>query len=154
MSNFLPYTPMRSLSQELGIMFGFIGLCIVTTAIYAYFWHAAQRRNHAEDLAYRKTFHSRTAPLAENMNMNMNMNMNKFPSKHLPFVTPGGSSGRVVQEKMLDRYAPPVNRVELPVHGIPMMQLDRERNRSQVHSGVGPRLGLDWQRVNSSHEAL
>lgn len=38
MSNYPAYTPMTSLGRELGIMFAFIGACLVTMAVYAFAW--------------------------------------------------------------------------------------------------------------------
>ena len=38
MSNYSAYTPMTSLGRELGIMFAFIGACLVTMAVYAFAW--------------------------------------------------------------------------------------------------------------------
>ncbi|KAK2761488.1 hypothetical protein FQN53_007688 [Emmonsiellopsis sp. PD_33] len=47
----IPYTPITSMGRELGIMFGFIGLSVLTMAGYWYFWQAAQRRNAAKEAA-------------------------------------------------------------------------------------------------------
>ncbi|PGH02008.1 hypothetical protein AJ79_07746 [Helicocarpus griseus UAMH5409] len=49
----IPYTPISSMGRELGIMFGFIALSIVTMMLYWYFWQAAQRRNAAKEAARR-----------------------------------------------------------------------------------------------------
>ncbi|EER42003.1 predicted protein [Histoplasma capsulatum H143] len=50
----IPFTPVPSMGQELGIMFGFIFLSIVTMLVYWYFWQAAQRRNAAIEIARRE----------------------------------------------------------------------------------------------------
>ena len=36
--NIPPYTPMTSLGQELGVLFGFLSACLVVMAVYVYFW--------------------------------------------------------------------------------------------------------------------
>ncbi|OOF91678.1 hypothetical protein ASPCADRAFT_134222 [Aspergillus carbonarius ITEM 5010] len=42
--NIPPYTPMTSLGQELGVLFGFLSACLVVMAVYVYFWRAVERR--------------------------------------------------------------------------------------------------------------
>jgi hypothetical protein len=34
----IPFTPITSLARELGILFAFLGLCIVTMALYWFIW--------------------------------------------------------------------------------------------------------------------
>jgi hypothetical protein len=36
--NIPPYTPMTSLSHELGILFGFLAACFVVMGVYVFFW--------------------------------------------------------------------------------------------------------------------
>ncbi|EGD89029.2 hypothetical protein H112_03948 [Trichophyton rubrum D6] len=60
----MPYTPIRSLKRELGIMFGFIALSIITMAAYWIFWQFAQRRNAARERARREDFAARERALA------------------------------------------------------------------------------------------
>ncbi|KAI5305934.1 hypothetical protein KEM56_002831 [Ascosphaera pollenicola] len=43
------YTPMPSLSEELGIMFAFLASMVLTALIYALIWRRVQRRNAAEE---------------------------------------------------------------------------------------------------------
>ncbi|OAX82222.1 hypothetical protein ACJ72_03429 [Emergomyces africanus] len=50
----IPYTPVPSIATELGIMFGFIILSLVTMLLYWYFWQAAQKRNAAIEAARRE----------------------------------------------------------------------------------------------------
>ncbi|OJD12857.1 hypothetical protein AJ78_06607 [Emergomyces pasteurianus Ep9510] len=50
----IPYTPVPSIGAELGIMFGFIMLSLVTMLLYWYFWQAAQKRNAAIEAARRE----------------------------------------------------------------------------------------------------
>ncbi|OJJ51208.1 hypothetical protein ASPZODRAFT_12045 [Penicilliopsis zonata CBS 506.65] len=57
--NLPPYTPIKSLSHELGIMFAFIAACLAVVAVYAYFWRIAQHRNAEKELARRKELHAR-----------------------------------------------------------------------------------------------
>ena len=57
-----------------------------------------------------------------------------------PSVTVMGGGGTVdgpVHEKMLDRYAMPVNRVELPVHADEIGERVRSRSRLELSDGVG-----------------
>ncbi|GFN12629.1 uncharacterized protein AtWU_02426 [Aspergillus tubingensis] len=42
--NIPPYTPMTSLSHELGILFGFLAACFVVMGVYVFFWRAAEFR--------------------------------------------------------------------------------------------------------------
>ncbi|KAI2943777.1 hypothetical protein CBS147322_8274 [Aspergillus niger] len=49
--NIPPYTPMTSLSRELGILFGFLAACFVVMGVYVFFWRAAEfRSEHAQKL--------------------------------------------------------------------------------------------------------
>ncbi|KAL1956438.1 hypothetical protein VTO42DRAFT_7325 [Malbranchea cinnamomea] len=57
--NFPPYTPPSSLGHELGILFAFFTLSIITMALYWYFWQAAQRRNIAKEAARREALAER-----------------------------------------------------------------------------------------------
>ncbi|PGH32062.1 hypothetical protein GX50_05131 [[Emmonsia] crescens] len=50
----IPYTPIPSIGAELGIMFGFIVLSILTMLLYWYLWQAAQKRNAAIEAARRE----------------------------------------------------------------------------------------------------
>ncbi|EEH44813.1 uncharacterized protein PADG_01102 [Paracoccidioides brasiliensis Pb18] len=45
----IPYMPVPSMARELGIMFGFIALSLVTMLLYSYFWQAAQKRINAKE---------------------------------------------------------------------------------------------------------
>ncbi|KAJ5782549.1 hypothetical protein N7457_004323 [Penicillium paradoxum] len=103
-SEYPPYTPMPSLHHELGLLFGFLSLCIVVMGVYTALWRVSQTRLDAQDLARRKAFRAK-APAS--------------PDPHLGTFTTIQSPGGVLPcEKMLDRYAMPENRVELPVHGM------------------------------------
>ncbi|KAJ5098142.1 hypothetical protein N7532_005143 [Penicillium argentinense] len=104
MTKYPPYTPMSSLGRELGIMFAFIAACLVTMGIYTFVWRIVQQKNTAQDLDRRKAFHSRTAPAADTRLLGS-------PT------TGGGGRNERIAEKMLDRYAIPEDRAELPVHG-------------------------------------
>ncbi|OJI79464.1 hypothetical protein ASPTUDRAFT_33750 [Aspergillus tubingensis CBS 134.48] len=42
--NIPPYTPMTSLSHELGILVGFLAACFVVMGVYVFFWRAAEFR--------------------------------------------------------------------------------------------------------------
>lgn len=102
-----PYTPMSSLGHELGILFGFLAACIAIMVIYTVVWQRTpslpsfstvaslinvtytviQRKTASRDLARRKDLHAK-----------------------------GFHRDRAgIHEKMLDRYASPVHRAELPV---------------------------------------
>ncbi|RAH49836.1 uncharacterized protein BO95DRAFT_246067 [Aspergillus brunneoviolaceus CBS 621.78] len=48
-ANIPPYTPMKSLGHELGILFGFLVACFVVMAVYVHFWNAAERREAHRD---------------------------------------------------------------------------------------------------------
>ncbi|CAI7639122.1 hypothetical protein N7533_004627 [Penicillium manginii] len=113
-----PSTPMSSLGRELGIMFAFIGAGLVTMAIYTFAWRVVQRKNLAQDLDRRKAFHSRTAPAADTRLLGS------------PTVGSRGRSERIA-EKMLDRYAIPTDRAELPVHGMEMGQRGSSQGQGQ-----------------------
>ncbi|KAL1969714.1 hypothetical protein VTN77DRAFT_8267 [Rasamsonia byssochlamydoides] len=54
-----PYTPMPSLGQELGIMFGFLAACVLTVGVYYVVWQAAQRRAAIKDEARRAELRAR-----------------------------------------------------------------------------------------------
>ncbi|KAJ5900769.1 uncharacterized protein N7473_004839 [Penicillium subrubescens] len=60
MTQYPAYTP-TSLGKELGIMFAFIGACVVTMGVYSVIWRRIQLRTQEEDLARRKAFKNRTA---------------------------------------------------------------------------------------------
>ncbi|PYI34056.1 hypothetical protein BP00DRAFT_493493 [Aspergillus indologenus CBS 114.80] len=47
--NIPPYTPMKSLGHELGILFGFLVACFVVMGVYVYVWHALERREAHRD---------------------------------------------------------------------------------------------------------
>ncbi|KAJ5980787.1 hypothetical protein N7481_008085 [Penicillium waksmanii] len=121
-----PSTPMSSLGRELGIMFAFIGAGLVTMAIYTFAWkglteyhEVVQRKNLAQDLDRRKAFHSRTAPAADTRLLGS------------PTAVSHGRSERIA-EKMLDRYAVPTDRAELPVHGMEMGQRSSGQSQGQT----------------------
>lgn len=95
---------MSSLGHELGIMFGFMAACLVVLAVYTVLWKGilpftiylstclmpatvAQRKSASDDLDRRKALQNKP-PLRDRRN--------------------------VVHEKMLDRYASPFDRSELP----------------------------------------
>ncbi|KAJ5102099.1 hypothetical protein NUU61_004321 [Penicillium alfredii] len=137
--NYPPYTPMPSLGHELGIMFGFIGICLATMAVYTLFWRAAQHRAQAQDLARRKAFHNRSAPFGTTDQLQL--------LGTTATVTAGRYADVHVHEKMLDRFGIPDDHVELPVHEGAAMQMQmqmldwsRSRSRSQVQlvESAGP----------------
>ncbi|KAJ5585079.1 uncharacterized protein N7459_004879 [Penicillium hispanicum] len=107
-NNFAPYTPVTSVPIEIGIMIAFVGAFFLTMGVYSWIWRAVQRRHLAQDLAHRKAFHSRTAPGLE-----MRAQLGATAT-----VSAGGAAAGPVHEKMLDRYAMPEDRAELPVHGM------------------------------------
>ncbi|RMJ21750.1 hypothetical protein PHISP_07380 [Aspergillus sp. HF37] len=88
MTTYPPYTPMSSLGHELGILFGFFVACLFIMAVYTVIWQFIQRRSLAKDFARRRELQNRR---------------------------PQRGRGVAIHEKMLDRYASPANRVELPV---------------------------------------
>ncbi|KAJ5457981.1 hypothetical protein N7475_009369 [Penicillium sp. IBT 31633x] len=103
-----PYTPMPSLGHELGLMFGFLALCAIVMAAYVALWRVSQTRLHAQDIAHRNSIRNKTPHL---------------PPGTTPSITATLSPGKdstVLHEKMLDRFAVPANRAELPVHGMEM----------------------------------
>ncbi|EAW14477.1 uncharacterized protein ACLA_075150 [Aspergillus clavatus NRRL 1] len=59
--NEIKFTPMKSLGHELGILFGFLVACLLTMAIYIYFWDAADRREKARDELRRVEVEKRNA---------------------------------------------------------------------------------------------
>ncbi|KAJ5200509.1 hypothetical protein N7491_008685 [Penicillium cf. griseofulvum] len=112
MDEYPPYTPMPSLGHELGLMFGFLSLCIVDMVAYIALWRISQTRIHAQNLARRKAHRDK--------------NPTQTPLGTTTSVTAGSPPGpgkdtkpnAAVQEKTLDRIGMPVNRAELPVHGM------------------------------------
>ncbi|CAI7668348.1 unnamed protein product [Penicillium pancosmium] len=129
---------MSSLGRELGIMFAFIGAGLVTMAIYTFAWkeyhEVVQRNNLAQDLDRRKAFHSRTAPAADTRLLGS------------PTAVSHGRSERIA-EKMLDRYAIPTDRAELPVHGMEMGQRSSGQSQGQGH---GQGQGQGWMNGNGN----
>lgn len=79
-----------------------------------------QRKNLAQDLDRRKAFHSRTAPAADTRLLGS------------PTAVSHGRSERIA-EKMLDRYAIPTDRAELPVHGMEMGLRSSGQGQGQGH---------------------
>ncbi|KAJ5648125.1 hypothetical protein N7490_004497 [Penicillium lividum] len=129
--NFLPYIPATSLGDELAIIFAFTAAMIGTVIIYSFFWRIRQKRNHKEDLARRKIFQSRTAARAPTFNFGLQLGTTATvtagsvaDSSDIGTVV-ASSSGAGVYEKMMDRFAIPENRAELPVHGMEMVGLRR-----------------------------
>ncbi|KAJ5399767.1 hypothetical protein N7465_010256 [Penicillium sp. CMV-2018d] len=107
-----PYVPMPSLRHELGLMFGFLSLCIVVIGAYVALWRVYQTRLDAQDLARRKSFRSKspTQPLGTTTSVTAG----RSPSPSNDTTNAG------VQEKMFDPIGMPENRAELPVHGMEM----------------------------------
>lgn len=83
-----------------------------------------QRKNLAQDLDRRKAFHSRTAPAADTRLLGS------------PTAVTGGRSERVA-EKMLDRYAIPSDRAELPVHGAQMGERSSGQSQGWMNGDGG-----------------
>ncbi|KAJ5770341.1 uncharacterized protein N7511_002392 [Penicillium nucicola] len=113
-----PYTPMPSLGHELGLMFGFLALCGVVMGVYVVVWRAFENRLQVQEFA-------RKALLVRNTNATAD------PLLGTTTAVTGGQAGVTarskgaftigddgVHEKMLDRYAMPEGRAELPVHGM------------------------------------
>ncbi|KAJ5537117.1 hypothetical protein N7513_010303 [Penicillium frequentans] len=128
---FQPYTPATSLGDELAIIFAFSAAMAGTMIIYVFFWRIRQRRNHEEDLARRKAFQNRSAPRAEIFDFDLQLGTTapvRFggsvaDSSDIGTVVGSSSGAAGVHEKMMDRYAVPEHRAELPIHG---MELARE----------------------------
>lgn len=93
-----------------------------------------QRKNLAQDLDRRKAFYSRTAPAADTRLLGS------------PTAVSQGRSERIA-EKMLDYYAIPTDRAELPVHGIEMGQRSSGQSQSQSQS-QGQGQGQGWMNGN------
>ncbi|CAG8903645.1 unnamed protein product [Penicillium egyptiacum] len=121
-----PYIPMPSLGHELGLMFGFLSLCIVVMGAYVALWRVSQTRLDAQDLARRKPFRNKNPALGTTTSVTAGRNPS--PSK----------DSTAVQEKMLDRVAMPENRAELPVHGMEMYAAGKANSStSQTRSPLG-----------------
>ncbi|EFR04818.1 hypothetical protein MGYG_07825 [Nannizzia gypsea CBS 118893] len=90
----MPFTPLRSLRRELAIMFGFIGLSILTMAVYWVFWQFAQKRNAAKERARRETFAARERAAA---------NMSESKRSHQR--SPNGSHDRTLNIEASGRVA-------------------------------------------------
>ncbi|CAI7608377.1 unnamed protein product [Penicillium palitans] len=108
-----PYVPMPSLRHELGLMFGFLSLCIVVIGAYVALWRVYQTRLDAQDLARRKSFRSKS-PTQPSLGTTTLVTAGRSPS-------PSNDTVKAcIQEKMFDRIGMPENRAELPVHGMEM----------------------------------
>ncbi|CAI7603459.1 unnamed protein product [Penicillium discolor] len=108
-----PYVPMPSLRHELGLMFGFLSLCIVVIGAYVALWRVYQTRLDAQDLARRKSFRSKS-PTQPSLGTTTSVTAGRSPSPSNDTTKAGA------QEKMFDRIGMPENRAELPVHGMEM----------------------------------
>ncbi|PGH01250.1 hypothetical protein AJ80_09034 [Polytolypa hystricis UAMH7299] len=53
------YTPPASVAREIALMFGFIGLCVLTMVVYWLFWQANQRRNAIKETSRLEAFNAR-----------------------------------------------------------------------------------------------
>ncbi|KAJ6096058.1 hypothetical protein N7486_006804 [Penicillium sp. IBT 16267x] len=123
---FQPYTPATSLGDELAIIFAFTAAMIGTMIIYVFFWRIRQKKNHEEDLARRKAFQGRSASRAETFNFDLQLGNTatviaggSVADSSDKGTVVGSSSGITdVHEKMMDRFAIPEHRAELPVHGM------------------------------------
>ncbi|KAJ5121592.1 uncharacterized protein N7515_009553 [Penicillium bovifimosum] len=126
-----PYTPMPSLSHELGLILGLPALCIVVMGVYITLWRVFQTRLHTQDLTRRKAFHNKT-PIATKDN--------------LPRSGTASDSKPSLHEKMLGRFTPH-NRAELPVHGMEMYGNGKgvyaNERASDSMTRVGSPLGLN-----------
>ncbi|KGO74697.1 hypothetical protein PITC_083060 [Penicillium italicum] len=112
-----PYVPMPSLRHELGLMFGFLSLCIVVMGAYVALWRISQARLDAQDLARRKSLRNKT-PTQQLLGTTTSVTAGWSPSPGND--TTNSNPTAAVQEKMLDRIGMPENRAELPVHGMEM----------------------------------
>ncbi|KAJ5159694.1 uncharacterized protein N7482_006698 [Penicillium canariense] len=110
MTQYPEYTPASS-GRELGIMFAFIGACLVTMGIYSFIWRGVQRRAHAEDLGRRKALKNGSS---------MPGTLAAADGLHLGNTTTvaAGPGAERMHEKMMDRYAVAGDRAELAVHGM------------------------------------
>ncbi|KXG47844.1 uncharacterized protein PGRI_017140 [Penicillium griseofulvum] len=106
------YTPMPSLGHELGLMFGFLSLCIVAMVAYIALWRVSQTRIHAQDVARRKAYRDKN-PTQTPLGTTTSVTAGPLPS-----LSKAIKPNTAVQEKMLDRIGMPVDRAELPVHGM------------------------------------
>lgn len=88
-------TPIKSLGREFGILFGFLGACLVTMVLYAVVWQAIQRRDTHKERIRRKELRARG-----------------YPYNHRPL-----QDGSELPEKMLDRDPIFSGRAELPPEG-------------------------------------
>ncbi|KAJ5800243.1 uncharacterized protein N7518_002311 [Penicillium psychrosexuale] len=131
------YVPMPSLRHELGLMFGFLSLCIVVMGAYVALWNApvSQTRLDAQDLARRKAFRSKNPtqqPLGTTTSITAGLKDTSTPNPKA-----------AVQEKMLDRVGMPENRAELPVHGMEMYAAGKgNASTSQIRSLPGQAMPL------------
>ncbi|CAI7643789.1 unnamed protein product [Penicillium viridicatum] len=107
-----PYVPMPSLRHELGLMFGFLSLCIVVIGAYVALWRVYQTRLDAQDLAHRKSFRGKSPTQPLGTTTSVTAGRSPSPSND--------TNNAGVQEKMFDRIGMPENRAELPVHGMEM----------------------------------
>ncbi|KAL1987012.1 hypothetical protein VTN96DRAFT_5168 [Rasamsonia emersonii] len=88
---FPPYTPIDSLRDELGIMFGFIAACVLTVGVYYVLWQAIQRREAVKDEARRaelraRGFHHERGGYHEKMLNRFNTNADQSQAQ-LQFLT-------------------------------------------------------------------
>ncbi|KAJ5952704.1 uncharacterized protein N7479_011117 [Penicillium vulpinum] len=119
-SEYPPYVPMPSLRHELGLMFGFISLCIVVMGAYVTLWRINQARLHAQDLSRRRALNK--SPTQAPLGTTTSVTAGRSPSPDKDTLTPKAT----VQEKMFDRIGMPENRAELPVHGMEMYALGKK----------------------------
>ncbi|CAP95080.1 hypothetical protein E8E15_002401 [Penicillium rubens] len=127
-----PYIPMPSLGHELGLMFGFLSLCIVVMGAYVALWRVSQTRLDAQDLARRKAFRNKNPAIGTTTSITAGRS--RSPIKDTT-VTPTPKTA--AQEKMLDRVVLPENRAELPVHGMEMYTTKGNASISQIRSPLG-----------------
>ncbi|CAG8295994.1 unnamed protein product [Penicillium nalgiovense] len=128
-----PYIPMPSLGHELGLMFGFLSLCIVVMGAYVALWRVSQTRLDAQDLARRKAFRNKNPALVTTTSITAGQNPS--PTRD---TTTTSTPKTVAQEKMLDRVPMPENRAELPVHGMEIYATVKgNASTSQIRSPLG-----------------
>ncbi|MCJ1426743.1 hypothetical protein MMC29_004646 [Sticta canariensis] len=50
----IPYHPAPSVGHELGIMFGFMAIFVISMGVYLFLWKLGNRRNEAYEIARRE----------------------------------------------------------------------------------------------------
>lgn len=106
MTTYPAYTPIEDLGQELGILFGFFVACLFVMAVYTIVWQCiSPLLSSCQQLLTPATVIQRRS-LAKDLARRRELQQNKGPQR---------GRGVAIHEKMLDRYASPANRIELPV---------------------------------------